>query len=108
MKKQSCASCAQFRSIHKTNDIYKDIAENVETRFNTSNYEIECNSIAIPLHKRKDEKVIRLMKDELEGKIITKFAGPRAKTYSYLIGDISENKKKTKDTKKCIKKKKTT
>ena len=106
MKKQSCASCAQFRSIHKTNDIYKDIAENVETRFNTSNYEIECNSIAIPLHKRKDEKVIRLMKDELEGKIITKFAGPRAKTYSYLIGDISENKKKNKRHKKVYKKKK--
>ena len=36
------------------------------------------------------------MKDELEGRIITKFAGPRAKTYSYLIGDVSENKKKQK------------
>ena len=28
----------------KTEDIYKDIAENVETRFDTSNYELECNS----------------------------------------------------------------
>ena len=29
----------------KTDDIYKDIAEDVETRFDTSNYESECNSI---------------------------------------------------------------
>ena len=29
----------------KADDIYKDIAEDVETRFGTSNYESECNSI---------------------------------------------------------------
>ena len=29
----------------KAADIYKDIAEDVETRFDTSNYESECNSI---------------------------------------------------------------
>ena len=29
----------------KTDDIYKDIAEDVEIRFHTSNYEVECNSI---------------------------------------------------------------
>ena len=29
----------------ETDDIYKDIAEDVETRFDTSNYESECNSI---------------------------------------------------------------
>ena len=28
----------------KTDDIYKNIAENVETRFDTSNHELECNS----------------------------------------------------------------
>ena len=27
----------------KTHDFYKDIAEDVETRFDTSNYELECN-----------------------------------------------------------------
>ena len=26
----------------KTNDIYKDIAEDVETRFDTSHYELNC------------------------------------------------------------------
>ena len=44
----------------KTDNIYKDIAENVDTRFDTSNYEIDR-----PLPKRKNKKVIGLMKDEL-------------------------------------------
>ena len=33
------------------------------------------------------------MKDELGGKVITKFVGLRAKTYSSLIDDGSEDKK---------------
>ena len=46
----------------KTDDIYKDIAEDVEKRFDTSNFEIDR-----PLPKVKNEKVIGLMKDELSG-----------------------------------------
>ena len=82
----------------KTDDISKDIAEDVETRFDTSNYELECNSIEISLSKGKNKKVIGLMKDELGGTIIVTFVGLRAKTYSYLIDDGSEDKK-VKDTK---------
>ena len=37
----------------KTDDIHKDIAEDIETRFDTSNYELE-----IPLPKEKNKKVI--------------------------------------------------
>ena len=43
----------------KTDDIYKDIAEDVETRFDTSNYELDR---ALP--KGKNKNVIGLMKDD--------------------------------------------
>ena len=43
--------------------------------------------------KRKNEKVIELMEDKLGGKIMTRFIELRAKTYSYLIDDGSEDKK---------------
>ena len=71
----------------KKDDIYKDIVEDVETRFHTSNYELDR-----PLPKGKNKTVIGLMNDELGEKIITKFVGIRTKTYSYLIDDGSENK----------------
>ena len=68
----------------KTNDIYKGIAKDVETRFDTSNYELDRL-----LPKENNKKVIRLMKDDLDGKIMVKFGGLREKTYSYLIDDGS-------------------
>ena len=45
------------------------------------------------------------MKVEWGGKIMTKFLGLRAKPYSYLIDDGS-NDRKTKGTKKCVIKRK--
>ena len=56
------------------------MAEDVETIFNVSNYELER-----PLPKGKIEKVIGLVKDELGLKVMIKFVGRRAKIYSYLI-----------------------
>ena len=47
------------------------------------------------------KKVIGLMENELGRKIMTKFVRLRAKTYSYLIDDSSEDKK-ARDTKKCL------
>ena len=52
----------------------------------------------------KNKKVIKLMKGELGRKIMTKFVGLRAKTYSYLIDNGGEEKK-AKNTKMCHKKK---
>ena len=83
----------------KTKDFYADIANDVEDRFDTSNYEVYR-----PLPTGKNKKVIGLMKDELGGKIITEFSALRPKTYSYLTDDCKEDKK-TKGTKKCVVKK---
>ena len=80
----------------KTEDFYKDIANDVEERFDTSNYEVNR---LFPTGKNK--KVIGLMKDELGGGIITEFVALRPKTYSYLTDDCKENKK-AKGTKKCV------
>ena len=83
----------------KTNDFYEDIANDVENRSDTSNYEVNR-----PLPVGKNKKVIRLMKDELGGKIIAEFVTLRPKTYSFLTDDGKEDKK-TKGTKKCVIKK---
>ena len=80
----------------KTNDFYKDIANDVDKRFNTSDYELNR-----PLPTGKNKKVIGLMKDELGGKIITEFVTLRPKTYSYSTDDGKEDKK-AKGTKKCV------
>ena len=83
----------------KTEDFYKDIANNVEKRFGTSNYEVDR-----PLPKEKNKKVIGLIKGELGGRIMTEFVALRPKTYIYLMDDDNEAKK-AKGTKKCVIKK---
>ena len=83
----------------KTKDFYKDIAQDVKERFDTSNYDVDR-----PLPKGKNKKVIDLMKDELGGGIITEFVALRSKTYSYMTNEFIEMKK-AKGTKKCIIKK---
>ena len=72
----------------KTEDFYEDIANDVDKRFDASNYEVNR-----PLPKRKNKKVIGLMKDELEGKIMTVFLAFRTKTYSYLMHDGNSDKR---------------
>ena len=83
----------------KTNDFYKDISDDVDKRFDTSNCKVKKS---LPIVKNK--KVIGLMKDELGGEIITEFIALRPKTYSYLA-DNDKIDKKAKGTKKCIIKK---
>ena len=80
----------------KTENFYKDIANDVEKRFNNSNY--ECDR---PLPTGKNKKVIGLMKGELGGRVITEFVALRPKTYSYLTDDCKDDKK-AKGTKKCV------
>ena len=72
----------------KTDYIHKDIAEDIETRFDTSSFETDR-----PLTKGKNKKVIGLMKDELCGQMLKEIFGLRAKTKSYLKENTDEDKK---------------
>ena len=73
----------------ETEDFYQDIANDVEEKFDTSDF-LEDHPSNIPTGKNK--KVIGMIKDETAGKIIDEFIGLRAKLYSYKIDSV-ENKK---------------
>ena len=81
----------------KTEDFYKDIARDVEARFDTSGY----RNRLLPVGKNK--KVIGLMKDELGGEIIKEFVSLQPKMYGYRVGNSEP--KKCKGIKKCVVKK---
>ena len=85
----------------KIEDFYADIADDVEEMFDTSGYD---KKDARPLPIGKNKKIIGLMKDELGGKIMTKFIALRPKLYSdkKLNG---EEDKKCKGIKKSVVKK---
>ena len=82
----------------KTEYLNKDIANDVEKKYDTSDYMCER-----PLPVGKNKKVIGLMKDELGGKIMKEFAGSRPKCYAYLMDD-GRIDKKSKGTaiKRCV------
>ena len=86
---------ASFIVYVKTDDIYKDITEDVERRIDTSSFEIDRS-----LPKIKIKKVTELIKNELVGQIMKQFVELRTKTYSFLK-DNNDEDKKAKDTKKC-------
>ena len=95
----------------RTKDFYTDIADDVQTRFDTSGYIPDGYCVPgtaqqshRPLPVGLNKKVIGLMKDELGGKIMTEFVALRPKLYSYKILGGSEDKK-CKGIKKCIVKK---
>ena len=72
----------------KAEDFYEDIADDVQKRFDASNYKVDR-----PLPTGKSKKTIGLMKDELGGSIMKEFIALRPKTYAYQIDDDSEVKK---------------
>ena len=67
----------------KTKDFYKDISQDVNKRFDTSNYTFDR-----PLPTGINKKVIGIMKDELGGDIITEFVALRPKAYSYVTNNL--------------------
>ena len=91
----------------KANDFYVDIADDVQTRFDTFRY---CSNRPLPI--RLNKNVIGLMQDELRGAIMSEVAVLRSKLYSFRKVDGSEDKrcngikkcvvKKTEDCKNCL------
>ena len=62
VKKQNCVIYTDSFIVYiRTDYKYEDTVEGVQTSFHTSSYKISR-----PLHKRKNQKVIGFMKDELE------------------------------------------
>ncbi|XP_057316829.1 uncharacterized protein LOC130657853 [Hydractinia symbiolongicarpus] len=64
----------------RTEDFYRDIAQDVEARFDTSAYNADDNR---PFPIGENKKVVGLMKDELGGKIMTELITLRAELYAY-------------------------
>ena len=65
-----------------TGDFFEDSSNDVESWYDTSNYD-ENDKRPLPIGKNK--KIIGLFKDELGGRIMKEFCSLRAKTYSYLM-----------------------
>ena len=78
----------------ETDDFYKDISNNVNEWFDTSNFPPDLNR---PLQKGLNKKVIAMTRDVMSGEIIKKFIALRPKAYSY-ITDNEKVFKKAKST----------
>ena len=72
----------------KTDDIYKDIAEDLETRFDTSNFELDRQ-----LPKEKNKKVNWANKRYIKWTNQEGFVGLGAKAHSCLKDNNDEDKK---------------
>ena len=83
----------------ETEDFYRDIANGVERKFDTSGYWKDDNR---PLPIGKNKKVIGLMKDELGGKIMTEFVALRVTMYAYRKIGKELKKSAAKAKKKCV------
>ena len=86
----------------KTEDFYEDSSNDDEKWFDTS---INNEEDKRPLLKGKNQKVIGLFEDELGGRIMEEFLALRAKTYTYLMDNVV-NVKKRKEQKSSNKKRK--
>ena len=81
----------------KADDFFKDIADDAESRFDTSNFDKNDNK-PLPIGNKK---VIGMFKNELGEKIMTESCALRAKAYACKLHNDTELKK-AKGTKKCV------
>ena len=75
----------------QSDDFYEDISEDIEDKFDTSDYPTDHKSgILTGVNK----KVIGMFKDEVAGQQITHFVGLRPKLYSFKIENNREDVRK--------------
>ena len=74
----------------ETEDFYKDISSDVETKFDTSAYPKDHPS---GIKTGVNKKVIGMMKDECSGEVMVGFVGLRAKLYATKMDTGVESKK---------------
>ena len=88
-----------------TEDLYKNISDDVKIWFHTSNYD-ENDKEPLPIGKRRG--VYGFFKYELTGNIMKEFIVLRTKTYAYLTDDDDDDDddddetKKRRETKKWV------
>ena len=73
-----------------TDDIYKDF-QGIKQHMDFSDYPVEH-----PCHDTTNKKVLGMYKDEVTGKIITRFIGLKPKSYAFTIHGEDEEHKKSK------------
>ena len=91
----------------KIDNFYKDISADVDKWFDTSSFDKNDNR---PLEIGRNKKVLCKFKDEVCGIIMTNFCALRAKTYSFLNDEYTDDdyekneiiNKKAKGTKKIV------
>lgn len=85
----------------RTEDFYKDIQDDVESRFDTSAYPKDHPATKFGFPVKKNKKVIGKMKDDCAGKQISETIALGAKLYCYKL-DNGKETKKCKGVKECI------
>ena len=82
-----------------TEDCYRDIAGDLDTWFDTSEFDASHPS---GIQTGVNKKVIGMMKDEAAGKIIQEFVGLGAKQYSFKMWVDSSEQKRCKGIRKNV------
>ena len=86
-----------------TDDFYRDITHDIETKFDTSDYPPNHPS---GIKTGVNKKVVGMLKDEVAGRQITHFVGLRPKLYSFKVEDpttagVGGITKKSDEVRKC-------
>ena len=79
----------------KTDDFYKDIANDIESKFDTTEFNKDHPAVSsVGFKVGVNKKVIGMFKDETSGKQIEEFVGLRPKSYSYKLNEKITKKPK--------------